>query len=211
MGGSDDSPVSTANIWGVRSSKHSSMVSKPDLEPNRENHGVQMWAGIRNPSSDVSSRISSKCFASSPKIGRPSDLMLPIWSSRALNRVAVSMSGRNTRLWFLRVAPAFLYILLISQLKINRMGAGSANGSCFSHTDSSSSLSLNNPGSAGTSFSWISVIQAGWVKSPVPTTVIPLMRAAIYKFSKLRLLAVARENREWICRSAMNFIKWVPD
>ena len=47
MGGSDDSPVSTAKMFGVRSSKHSSRESKPDLEPRTENQGVQMWAGIK--------------------------------------------------------------------------------------------------------------------------------------------------------------------
>ena len=45
--GSEESPVSTANISLVRSSKHSSRLSNPDLEPKRENHGVQIWAGIK--------------------------------------------------------------------------------------------------------------------------------------------------------------------
>ena len=30
---------------GVISSKHSSMASNPEFAPNRENQGVQMWAG----------------------------------------------------------------------------------------------------------------------------------------------------------------------
>jgi len=42
MGASVDSPVSTAVIWGVRSSKHSLTESNPDFEPRIENQGVQI-------------------------------------------------------------------------------------------------------------------------------------------------------------------------
>jgi hypothetical protein len=41
MGGSELKPVSTAKICSLKSSKHSSMLSNPDLEPRRENQGVQ--------------------------------------------------------------------------------------------------------------------------------------------------------------------------
>ena len=40
--GSEESPVSRAWIWPVRSPKHSPMVSKPEKAPNREKWGVQM-------------------------------------------------------------------------------------------------------------------------------------------------------------------------
>jgi len=40
--GSDDIPVSQACINGVYSSKQSSILSNPDLDPNKENQGVQM-------------------------------------------------------------------------------------------------------------------------------------------------------------------------
>ena len=50
MGGSEDSPVSRARMWPVRSPKHSSMVSKPEKAPNREKWGVQMWAGMNTAS-----------------------------------------------------------------------------------------------------------------------------------------------------------------
>ena len=96
--GSEERPVSTANMFEERSSKHSSIASKPDLEPNRENQGVQIWAGIRNPSSVVSSRISSRSLESSPRIGLPSDFILPILSRRELNLSAASRFGRKTRL-----------------------------------------------------------------------------------------------------------------
>ena len=52
------------------------------------------------------------------------------------------------------------------------------------------------PGSAGSSFSQISEYQAGYVKSPVATTVTPFNCAAIYKFSRSRFLAVAMEYLE---------------
>src|SRR5512136_1492576 len=47
---------------------------------------------------------------------------------------------------------------------------------------------------------------SGWVKSPVATSLMPLVlaEAAMDGMSMSRL--VARENREWICRSAMNCI-----
>jgi len=40
--GSEDIPVSQACINGVYSSKQSSILSNPDLDPNKENQGVQM-------------------------------------------------------------------------------------------------------------------------------------------------------------------------
>ncbi|MDH3872864.1 MAG: hypothetical protein OET07_01795 [Desulfobacteraceae bacterium] len=81
IAGSDERPVSIANIKGVRSSKHSSIESKPDFEPNSENHGVQMWAGIRNAWSDVSRSISKRSLASRPSMGLPSDFIFPILSN----------------------------------------------------------------------------------------------------------------------------------
>ena len=45
MGGSEESPVSTAWMYGVISSKHSSTVSNPENAPNREKWGVQICAG----------------------------------------------------------------------------------------------------------------------------------------------------------------------
>ena len=36
IGGSEDRPVSNAWIWGVKSSKHSSIVSNPEKAPNSE-------------------------------------------------------------------------------------------------------------------------------------------------------------------------------
>ena len=60
----------------------------------------------------------------------------------------------------------------------------------------------NNPGSAGASCSFSSARQAGWVKSPVPTTPMPFLRAQMDRCCRSQFLLVARENREWTCRSA---------
>ena len=57
MGGSEDSPVSRAKIMGVISSKHSSMASKPELAPNSENQGVQMWEGMTTQRGQVSATM----------------------------------------------------------------------------------------------------------------------------------------------------------
>jgi len=57
-------------------------------------------------------------------------------------------------------------------------------------------FNLKSPGSAGISFSFISANHPGWVKSPVPTTVIPFNCDAIYIFSRLRFFAVDLEKCE---------------
>ena len=108
MGGSEERPVSTAKMCGVRSAKHSSTESKPDLEPRIENHGVQMWAGIRWQRSPVASTISSRSRLSRPRIGRPSERMLPIFSSSAWRFAVVSKEGEKTMLCTLRVRSCFL-------------------------------------------------------------------------------------------------------
>src|SRR5579859_1498962 len=62
----------------------------------------------------------------------------------------------------------------------------------------------NRPGSASVSVSFSSAAHAGWVKSPVPRTVRPLRSAHQDRCSMSQSLLHARENREWICRSAVN-------
>src|SRR5215470_1631163 len=68
----------------------------------------------------------------------------------------------------------------------------------------SSGRRRNSPGSAGTSDSASRAAQAGWVKSPVPTTVTPLRAAHQARFGISQSLLQARENREWMCKSAWN-------
>lgn len=70
IGGSEESPVSSAWMWGVRSSKHSSMVSKPEKAPKSEKWGVQMWAGMNTASGQASSVSSSRSRLSRPRMGR---------------------------------------------------------------------------------------------------------------------------------------------
>ena len=80
----------------------------PDLEPNRENHGVQMCAGMRKPSGAVSRRMASRSFGSRPRMGRPSEATLPIARQAALlSRRASSRVGTPTRLCTLRTGPCF--------------------------------------------------------------------------------------------------------
>ena len=97
MGGSEDRPVSRAWMWPVRSWKHSSRSSKPDLDPKRENQGVQIWAGMRKAFSLASRAISNKSLESSPRIGLPSEVILPIRSSLSLNLRTDAMSGIRIR------------------------------------------------------------------------------------------------------------------
>src|SRR5215470_2564627 len=62
----------------------------------------------------------------------------------------------------------------------------------------------NKPGSAGTRVSLSSAAHAGWVKSPVPSTRRPLRSAHQDRCSISQSLLQARENLEWMCRSAWN-------
>ncbi len=108
MGGSEDSPVSTAWMWGVRSPKQASRESKPENAPNTEKWGVQMWAGMNSASGQTSSVNSSRSRLSSPRMGRPSEWMLPMASSRADSSSAASREGSKMTLWTFRVFPSFL-------------------------------------------------------------------------------------------------------
>ncbi|MBA7712662.1 hypothetical protein ES703_121645 [subsurface metagenome] len=97
MGGSEESPVSRALMCLVRSSKHSSKVSKPDLDPNTENHGVQTWAGIKKALSLASRVISSKSLESRPRMGLPSEVIFPIRSNCSFSLSTDAMSGIRIR------------------------------------------------------------------------------------------------------------------
>ena len=72
MAGSLDRPVSMARMCGVKSPKHSSSESKPDLDPNIPNHGVQAWAGIIMQRGSISRIISSKSLGDMVSVGLPS-------------------------------------------------------------------------------------------------------------------------------------------
>ena len=97
MAGSELKPVSTQKISRARSPKQASSESKPDLEPSRENQGVQMCAGTRNASGDVSRTMSSRSRLSRPRMGRPSEARLPIRSRRPAIARADSRVGAKTR------------------------------------------------------------------------------------------------------------------
>src|SRR3989344_2039343 len=105
--GSLESPVSTAKIYFVYSPKHASSVSKPDIEPNTENQGVQQCAGTTTAFGFAFKTIFTTSRESMPKIGRPSDAKLPIQPNCVLIFSAVSRSGAKiilcTRYTFLLI------------------------------------------------------------------------------------------------------------
>ena len=103
MGGSEESPVSTAWMWGVKSPKHSSRVSNPEKAPNREKWGVQMWAGRNTAWGQASRVISSRSRLERPRMGRPSEWILPICSSRRESSSAASRPGSKITLCTFRV------------------------------------------------------------------------------------------------------------
>src|ERR1700749_511656 len=63
---------------------------------------------------------------------------------------------------------------------------------------------LKRPGPPSPSVSLSSAAHAGWVKSPVPSSRRPLRSAHQDRCSMSQSLLHARENLEWMCRSAWN-------
>src|SRR5919197_1555139 len=86
----------------------------------------------------------------------------------------------------------------------NRTGLRQDGGTRRSTARSSSSRSRSSPGSAGTRFARSSSAHAGWVKSPVPMTVMPLRLPHQARCSRSQSRLQALEYFEWMCRSAMN-------
>ena len=84
----------------------------------------------------------------------------------------------------------------ISTDSMNRTGPRQLAGSRASTDRSSSSRSRNNPGSAGTRVEDSSSNHLGWVKSPVPITLMPLRRPTRARCSRSQSLLQALENFE---------------
>ncbi len=85
---------------------------------------------------------------------------------------------------------------------MNRVAVRHDAGNVRRTSASRSGRSRNRPGSAGTSLVAISCDQAGWVKSPVPTTAMPLRAAHQARCSRSQSRLQALEYLEWMCRSA---------
>src|SRR6478736_122446 len=98
----------------------------------------------------------------------------------------------------------------ISTSSMNRTLVRQAAGSVCATASSMSSRRRNRPASAGTSFCLSSAHQAGWVKSPVATTPMPLRPAHAARCSRSRSRLVAREYFEWTCRSAWKRMRATP-
>ena len=99
IAGSLDSPVSTAWMWGVMSKKHSSRWSKPDLDPNNPNQGVQTWAGMTMHWWFMSNAKAVRSLADMGKVGRPSDSSLaPALEKAVQSSATVAKSGANSNM-----------------------------------------------------------------------------------------------------------------
>src|SRR3990172_10365911 len=91
------------------SQKHSSIESKPENEPYRENHGVQMCAGIIRTFSSHSRAICARSRLEIPTIGLPSDLRFAFLSkSFLLNLETDASDGKKKRLWIRLPFPPWL-------------------------------------------------------------------------------------------------------
>ena len=176
MGGSDERPVSSAKMCGVRSPKHSSTVSKPDLEPSMENHGVQMWAGMRWQRGSISSddleqvaRVQAEDRA--PVGADVADAFEP-WPGASATASSV---GAKTTLCTLRVgAVALVDVADLAGEHEAHLRRGRRRGTSAGTAAASSGLRRKRPSSAGSSLSRISCSQPGWAMSPVPTMCTPL-------------------------------------
>src|SRR5208283_3762834 len=96
---------------------------------------------------------------------------------------------------------------LISEVSMKKTSALHNSGTFQISPFISSLLSLKSPLPQGSSLSFSSFNHSGWVKSPVPMTVIPLSCAHFQSDSGSRSLLVAREYFEWMCRSAIKRIR----
>src|ERR1700732_5349940 len=92
----------------------------------------------------------------------------------------------------------------ISTSSMKRTGVRQAAGRVRTSAASISGARRERAGSGGTSFALSSAAQAGWVKSPVATTAMPLRAAQWARCSRSRSRLVAREYFEWTRRSAEN-------
>ena len=162
MGGSEDRPVSKAWMCGVRSPKHSSMVSNPENAPNTEKWGVQIWAGMSSASGQASSVSSSRSRLSRPRMGRPSEWMFPTASRRAASSSAASRDGQQDQVVDLaRPAAALVNRADLSgddkarRARRARVRAGAALRAGYT-----------GPPPRGQAAPCSSARQAGWVKSP---------------------------------------------
>src|SRR3989344_1003868 len=181
---SDDMPISIEKICEVNSSKHSSRLSKPDIEPKTPNHGVHACAGITIAFGLISRAILANSFAGIPTIGRPSPANLaPRFRNVWLNFSAASSDGKTNTVWTLRVLPPWEYMLEISQVKTNRTGLFS-------------SVQYKPASGAECKSRLISAIPCGCVKSPVPSKCTPLNAAVLSTLRIVRSFEQARANLE---------------
>src|SRR6201987_3189756 len=95
-------------------------------------------------------------------------------------------------------------IVEISTESMNLTGPAQLAGVSRARRFSRSGRIRNRPGSASSRVSLSSAAQAGWVKSPVPSSRRPLRSAHQDRCSISQSLLQARENLEWMCRSAWN-------
>ncbi len=185
-----------AGTSGARSPKHSSIESKPDRDPSTENHGVHACAGTSNDGPPASSTIASRSLESMPRMGRPSDARLPFDASLPAIASASAIPGARITWWTFRVFPSRLYMVEISAERTNAGARRAAAGTPSMAARSITGLRPNVPFPLSTSFSRISAIQPGCVKSPVPTTATPFLQAAAAMCSRSASREVALECLE---------------
>ena len=142
-------------------------------------------------------------------------LLINVTGSFLLGIVLTALAERSGAPWWVRPALAIGFLgsyTTFSTFSYETLGLVQAGsfvlaalniaGSVAATPFSMSSRRRNRPGSAGTSLSFSSAAQAGWQKSPVPTTPMPLRAAQWARCSRSRSRLVAREYFECTCRSA---------
>ncbi len=153
IGGSVERPISTAEIYFDKSSKHSITESNPDFEPNMENHGVQICAGTKKISSETSRLNSRRSLLSIPIIGLPSEVMLKPRAASLFCIFSTTLNeGAKIILCTFLTFSFFLYMLLISVVRINLVSPSTVKPVLFLFA----CFRRNSPSSAGSSCSFSS-------------------------------------------------------
>src|SRR5713101_5971297 len=111
MGGSEESPVSSAKTYGSSSSKHSSRLSKPDSEPRTAKCGVQIWAGTKSTSGQT-----SRLMAIEPQDGPPVRLEIADGPQTTIEHFGMRQIGEHDEIvHFARTA-----MLLVDRADLHR-------------------------------------------------------------------------------------------
>ena len=175
MPGSEERPVSSAKMWEERSSKQSSSRSKPDLSRTGRTTASRHGPGRARPRADIQRHL-QQVAESRPRMGRPSECRV------AHQLQPPAKGGRHRPAWARRSGCGLCAPCPDAcRWSRSRSGAGRAARRRPAVSSPARSPILGRAGQAvqaaglsRTSCWRSSSRHCGWVKSPVPSTLMPL-------------------------------------